>query len=94
MAGQAVFVSLLDVENRELLQVRIPGGAFPEDLPSGTLRRARYQFGECVLESVPEDERDCAVRLRSILDHLANAAGLATSLSFDAAGHYTPPNKE
>jgi hypothetical protein len=88
----AVFVSLLDIENRELLHVRILGGAFPEDLPSGILGRARYQFGECVFESAPEHERECATRLRSILDHLANAAGLATSPCFDAAGNYTPPN--
>jgi hypothetical protein len=88
----AVFVSLLDVEDRELLQVRILGGAFPEDLPSAILTRASYQFGECVFESAPDDEQECATRLRPILDHLANAAGLATSPCFDSAGNYTPPN--
>jgi hypothetical protein len=86
----AVFVSLLDVEDRELVQGWIPSGAFPEDLPSATLTRARYQFGECVFESTPEGEQECATRLRPILDHLANAAGLATSPCFDAAGNYTP----
>jgi hypothetical protein len=88
----AVFVSLLDVEDRVLLQGRIVGGAFPEDLPSASLTRARYQFGECVFESAPDDEQECATRLRPILDHLANAAGLAASPCFDAAGNYTPPN--
>lgn len=88
----AVFVSLLDVENRELLQGQIVSGAFPEDLPSATLTRARYEFGETVFESTPENEQTCAKRLRPILDHLANAAGLAASPSFDAAGNYMPPN--
>lgn len=75
----AALVSLLDVEGRELLQGEFPAASFPEDLPSATLTRARYEFGECVLESAPQDEQECATRLRSILDHLANAAGLATS---------------
>jgi hypothetical protein len=88
----AVFVSLLDVEDRELLHGRILGNAFPEDLPSATLKRPRYKFGECVFESAPKDEQECATRLRPILDHLANAAGLTTSPCFDAEGNYTPPN--
>ena len=75
----AALVSLLDVEGRELLQGEFPPASFPEDLPSATLTRARYEFGECVLESAPQDEQECATRLRPILDHLANAAGLATS---------------
>jgi hypothetical protein len=64
----------------QLLQGEFPTAAFPEDLRSATLTRARLEFGECVLESVPEDVQECATRLRPILDHLANAAGLATSL--------------
>ena len=89
----AVLVSLLDIEDPELLQGRFPTAAFPEDLPSATLTRARYEFGECVLESVPEDVQKCATRLRPILDHLANAAGLATSPCFDATGGYTLRNR-
>jgi len=86
----AVLVSLLDVKERQLLQGPFPTTAFPEDLPSATLTRARYEFGECVLESDPKDEQQCATRLRPVLDHLANAAGLATSPCFDADGGYSP----
>ncbi|HTD58185.1 MAG TPA: hypothetical protein VK672_04765, partial [Solirubrobacteraceae bacterium] len=86
----AVLVSLLDVKDRELLHGAFPTNAFPEDLPSATLTRARYEFGECVLKSAPEGEQECATSLRPILDHLANAAGLATSPCFDADGTYRP----
>jgi hypothetical protein len=53
----AALVSLLDVEGRELLQGEFPTASFPEDLPSATLTRARYEFGECVVESAPQDEQ-------------------------------------
>jgi hypothetical protein len=86
----AVFAGLLDVEGRELLHGPIVGGAFPEDLPSGTLTRARLQFKECIFDSMPTDDQECAQLLRPILDHVANAAGLTTSPCFDAAGNYTP----
>jgi GGDEF domain-containing protein len=86
-APLAVFVSLIGVKNRELLQVRIEN-AFPEDLPSQTLHREVFEFRECVLDSLPIDLQACARALRPILEHLANAAGLSASPNFDAAGNY------
>jgi hypothetical protein len=84
----AVFVSLFDIKGRELLQTTIERGAIPEDLPSQTLDRERLQFGESVFESIPVERAQCAVVLRPILDHLANAAGLPAATCFDAQGRY------
>jgi hypothetical protein len=84
----AVFVCLIDVQGMTLLQGPFEVGAFPEDLPSATLNRARLPFGGCVFGSVPTDDPACAKALKPILDHLANAAGLAASPLFDAAGDY------
>jgi hypothetical protein len=83
----AVFVSLIGVRGKELLH-QVIEGAFCEDLPSGTLTRERLDFGECVIESLPIETEACAKALKPILDHLANAAGLAASPLFDAAGNY------
>ncbi len=84
----AAFVSLIDVEGKELLQRHVER-AFPDDLPSGTLTRDRLAFGECVIDSLPIDAQACAKLLKPIFDHLANAAGLGSSPSFDMAGNYT-----
>jgi hypothetical protein len=53
------------------------------------LTRNRLEFIECVIEYLPIDVQACARLLRPVFDHLANAAGLATSPDFDAAGSYT-----
>jgi len=89
-APMAVLVSLLDVDSKKLLQDFIPNGARPEDLPCGVLSGSKpLQFGEAIFETAPTDFRECAkVLRRPILDHLANAAGLASSPYFDAAGNY------
>jgi hypothetical protein len=41
------------------------------------------------LDDVPGDYRDCAKKIRPILDQLANAAGRQSSASFDQSGNYT-----
>lgn len=87
-APMAAFVSIIDVEGKELLQC-LTDGAILEDLPSSTLTRNRLEFIECVIEYLPIDVQACARLLRPVFDHLANAAGLATSPDFDAAGSYT-----
>jgi hypothetical protein len=83
-------VSLVDVEGLELLHGPMMSGAFPDDLPSGTLTRDRLNFGECVFDSVPAADAQSAERVRYILDHLANSSGLPSSVSFNAAGDYVP----
>lgn len=87
-APMAVFVALIGVRGKELLHQAIEG-AFWEDLPSGTLTHERLEFSECVIESLPIETKACAKALKPIFDHLANAAGLAASPLFDAAGNYT-----
>jgi hypothetical protein len=84
----AVCVSLIDVEDRELLPAGMVRGAFPEDLPSARIDQDRLDFAPCILDSVPDSDQESATHLRPILDHLANAAGLPSSASFDAAGNY------
>lgn len=84
----AVFACLIDVQGKTLLQGSFQVGAFPEDLPSATLNRAQLPFGVCVFDSVPMDDPSCAKMLKPILDHLANAAGLAASPLFDAEDNY------
>lgn len=83
-----VFLSLIDVQGKELLQTELTNVAFPEDLPSQTLDRDRLQFHERVFESIPVERAQCATVLRPILDHLANAAGLPAATCFDAQGRY------
>jgi hypothetical protein len=87
-ASMGVFVTLIGVRGKELLHRAIEG-AFWEDLPSGTLTHDRLAFSECVIESLPIETKACAKALKPIFDHLANAAGLAASSLFDAAGNYT-----
>jgi len=84
----AIFASLLNVQGMQLLQDFI-GNAFPEDLPSVMLARDQFHFVETIFETVPRDDNDAARRLRVTLDHLANAAGLASSPYFDPMGNYT-----
>jgi hypothetical protein len=84
----AVFLSIIDVEGKTLLQDSISGGAFSEDLPSGAIDRSCLRFRECVFDSTPTDHQGCAKLLKPVLDHLANVAGLPSSRLFDSAGTY------
>jgi hypothetical protein len=85
----AVLASLAGVKEVRFLQDLILGNALPEDIPCEVLSENILQFGEVVLDSVPRDFKECARRLKPILTHLANAAGLASSPSFDDDGNYT-----
>ena len=83
----AVLVSLVGVAGMRLLQDFI-ANAFPEDLPFDALDRERLSFGDILFETTPVDYREAAKHVKPILDHLANAAGLASSPYFDADGNY------
>jgi hypothetical protein len=82
----AVFVSLVGVEGIDLVTGRQMFDGSSEGRLAG---RDQIHLTEAVLETVPTGDGDCGVKLRSILDHLANATGLPASLSFDQAGQYT-----
>jgi hypothetical protein len=85
----AVFVSLVHARGLQLIHDYVPNGVVLEDLPSGHLTHDQFVFVETVYESLPRDAREAAERLRSTLDHIANAAGLPTSPHFDDRGIYT-----
>lgn len=57
-------------------------------MPFDALDRERLSFGETIFETAPTDYREAAKLLKPVLDHLANAAGLASSPYFDADGNY------
>lgn len=83
-----VACSLVNVNNMRLLHDFIPTNALAEDMPQGRLNQNRYDFVEAVIETVPENTGQCAKQIKGLLNHIANAAGLATSPYFDAAGNY------
>jgi hypothetical protein len=74
----AVLVSLVNVRNMRLLQEFYPG-CFLEDIPFVELQRDQFHFAETILNDIPSNDQDAALCLRSTLDHVANAAGLAAS---------------
>jgi hypothetical protein len=84
----AVVVSLAKVHGMTLLQDFI-GTALPFDLPGPDLDRDLFHFGVAIFETTPSDYNEGAKRLKPILSHLANAAGLHSSPYFDENGNYT-----
>ncbi len=83
-----VSCSLVDVQNMRLLHDFIPNNALSEDMPQGRLGQDRYDFVEAIIETVPDNVSQCAQRIKGLLNHVANAAGLQTSPYFDAQGNY------
>ncbi len=85
----AVLTSLVGVKGMRILEEFVPAGALWEDMPSTTLTQDQYHFIETIVDPVPANDREAAMQLRGTLDHIANAAGLASSPSFNASGTYT-----
>jgi len=83
-----VSVSLTNMKGADLLQ-DFKGNAFAEDMPSAKLNSDLLPFGQVVFNSAPPDVHTTARQLKSILSHLANAAGLASPPYFDANGNCT-----
>jgi hypothetical protein len=84
----AILVSLVGMKGVRLLQDFI-GSSLPEDLPFGALGDQSVHFAGAYFETVPADYNESARSLSPLLNHMANAAGLATSPLFDANGNYT-----
>jgi len=84
----AVLTSLVGVKGMKVLRDFVPAGALWEDMPSTTLIQDQYHFVETIVDSIPANDRETAMQLRGTLNHIANAAGLASSPSFDASGNY------
>jgi hypothetical protein len=53
-----------------------------------TLDREQLHFAEVVFDKAPNDNQDCATLVRPILDQIANAAGVASTPTFDPNGKY------
>ena len=84
----AILASLVHVKGKRLLQDFI-GRALAVDLRYGALKDDCSWFSEAVFETVPTEDNESATLLTPLLNHLANAAGLASSPHFDADGNYT-----
>ena len=56
---------------------------------AGVLDRDQFHFSEMIIEDVPFDRHEYAKLIRPLLDQTANAAGRATSPSFDHTGRFT-----
>lgn len=54
----------------------------------GTLERHPYHFAEAIFETTPDSLELHAKTLRPVLDQMANAAGAASSASFDQRGNF------
>jgi hypothetical protein len=80
--------SLANVNNMRLLHDFIPTNALAEDMPQGRLTQNRYDFVEAIIDAVPASVSQCARQIKSLLNHVANAAGLTASPYFDAEGNY------
>jgi hypothetical protein len=85
----AMLASLTGVGGLRLLEDFVPQGALHVDMPSTSLAKQPYHLVESVFGEIPADDKTAARGLRGTLDHLANAAGIATSPYFDDDGNYT-----
>jgi hypothetical protein len=84
----AILVSLIGVKGVPYRFTPIVGGGFEFDHESGTLDRDQLHFSEAIVENVPTDPYEYAKLLRPLLDQIANAAGRASTVSFDASGGF------
>jgi hypothetical protein len=83
----ALLVSLLGVKGARFNLSRGANSAWYDTL-GDTLDRDQYHFAEVIFETNPNSQEQFAEMLRPILDQLANAAGSASSPSFDRLGNY------
>jgi hypothetical protein len=81
-----VLVSLVGVKGVPY-SFAMDGGTIFED-EAGILDRDQFHFSEAVIEDVPADPYEYAKLLRPLIDQTANAAGRATSPSFDDTGKF------
>jgi len=82
-----VLVSLVNAKGKRLLR-DFPSGSLAEDIPFGLLGDSILDFGTVLLTSVPRDKTESASKLKPILNHLANAAGLPSAPYFTPEGNY------
>jgi hypothetical protein len=81
----AVLVSLIGING---VRYSFALGDNPFEGEAGEFDRHELHFQEVIIEDVEADPNEYAKRLRPLLDQLANAAGRATTPSFDASGKF------
>jgi len=79
----AVFASLIGVKGKFIMFA--PSQWDTEGLVAD---RDQLHLTEVILEEVPATIPECGKILKPLLDHLANAGGAVSSLSFEADGTY------
>jgi hypothetical protein len=84
-----LFVSLVGVKGARFNLAR-RGDPSWFDRMGDTLDRDEYHLTEVIIETIPNTPEKFAKLMRPILDQLANAAGVASSPSFDRQGNYIP----
>jgi hypothetical protein len=85
----AILVSLYGVLGVQLSFERNPLGGYSDD-HGEAFDRDQYHPQEVLIETLPQNVKECAVALRPILDQIANAAGRTQSSIFNAEGSYLP----
>ena len=85
MPPYAILVSLLGVKD---VDYSFAGANTLFEDEAGRLDRDQFHFTEVIVEDVPADPYELAKRLRPLLDETANAAGRATTPSFDASDRF------
>jgi hypothetical protein len=84
----AVLVSFIGVKGAPYSFTPIAGGGFEFDHERGILDRDQFHFSEVIVENIPEEPYEYAKRLRPLFDEIANAAGRASTVSFDHQGNF------
>jgi hypothetical protein len=72
----------------EFIPIGDRGYVAPYDHEGGILDRDQFHFSEMIINNVPPDAQDHARALRPLLDQIANAAGRASTVSFDESDRF------
>jgi hypothetical protein len=83
----AIFVSLYGVLGARLSFERNPLAGY-SDNHGNAFDRDQYHPQEVLIETLPQNEKECAIALKPVLDQIANAAGATQSSIFDSEGNY------
>jgi hypothetical protein len=81
-----LLVSLIGVKGIPYSFAMGPSTLFEDE--AGVLDRDQFHFAEQIIEDVPLDPYEYAIRLRPLLDQIANAAGRPRTPSFSQDGRF------
>ena len=86
----AILVSLLGMKNvpYSFTPIGDQGYVALYDQEAGILDRDQFHFSEVIVNTVYADAQDHAKMLRPLFNQIANAAGRASTVSFDGSGQF------